>query len=704
MLFLFLIASVIYAQDNSLMAIRVKSLPDYRVRFDFYFAKPITTAPSSFMTEKPSRIAVDFLNIKNCLKTPDLVKKIRIAGVNQYRVITVNHRVRVLFDLDDSVIYKGMIVGQVYSLVIKGTANSLIPQKKTMAVLNRPQRLQFQLQSLDFKGADKQGGRLILGVNSPSVVTDVTQKGNELIATLINTEVIPPLRKRFDVADFHSPVQSIVVDQQGKNAVLTMHGIGDFGNYVYQVNNQILMDIFPISAEEVNEAKLKKKVFVGKQISLNFQEIPVRAVLQLLAEFTGINIVVSDKVTGTMTLRLKEVPWDQALDIILTTQGLDKRQQGNVMLVDTAAALSTRENESLKEIESLKKLAPTRSDLLQLNYAKAADIAVMLKDKSNSLLSERGNLSVDVRTNTIWLQDTDARIREIRELVTKLDIPVRQVSIEARIVNVTKNCEEDLGVRWGVSKPPHLSGTLEGANQMAGGTAPASVPVAQRLNLDLGAIPTTAINPASVGIALAKLGDGVLLDLELSALESEGRAEIVASPRLMTTNQQAAVIASGKDIPYQESTSSGATAVAFKKAVLSLKVTPQITPDNRLLMDLEINQDEDSGERVQGVPIILTKSITTNALVNNGQTIVLGGIYQQNKNNSIVRIPFLGNMPFVGGLFSRKQTTVRNEELLIFITPRIITGSLSITAVGGVKLPPKGGAELDKFGNVVYPH
>ena len=284
----------------------------------------------------------------------------------------------------------------------------------------------------------------------------------------------------------------------------------------------------------------------------------------------------------------------------------------------------------------------------------------------------------------------------------RLDIPVKQVVIEARIVDVTKQCEDDLGISWGISKPTHLSGTLAGANQLAQGVAPANVtPLADRLNLDLAALPTSGLQPASVGIALAKLGGGVLLDLELSALESVGNAEIIASPRLMTTNQQSALIESGQDIPYQQATSSGATAVAFKKAVLSLKVTPQITPDGKLLMDLLITQDADSGQRVQGVPIILTKSIQTNVLVNNGQTIVLGGIYKADKNNSIVRIPFLGGLPLVGHLFSRTQITSDNEELLIFITPRIIANNLSITAVEGAPQNVAKGIELDKFGKPV---
>jgi len=464
-----------------------------------------------------------------------------------------------------------------------------------------------------------------------------------------------------------------------------------------------------MSVEEIQKAKLKKKVFTGKRISLDFQDIKISAVLQILADFAGVNIVVSDNVKQNITLRLNNVPWDQALDIILTTHGLDKRQAGNVILVDTSQQFISRENRALKDQEAAKKLEPIRSDLLQINYAKATEIAAMLKDTNNSLLSERGVLSVDVRTNTIWLQDTSTQIEEIRSLVKKLDVPVKQVLIEARIVSVTKDCELDLGVRWGVSKPNQLSDTLNGANQFEAGTSPPAVlPIAERLNLDLIAVP--AAGPAAtVAVALAKLGSGVLLDLELSALESEGRAEIIASPRLLTTNQQPATIESGEDIPYQQSTSSGATSVAFKKAVLSLKVTPQITPDGKLLMDLVINQDSNSGHSVQGVPIILTKSIQTNVLVSNGQTIVLGGIYQQSKTRNIVRVPFLGRLPVVGNLFRNSHIVSSNDELLIFITPRIIASGLSMTTVNGKRQCGSGGNRqcisrnvgLNKFGKQV---
>lgn len=690
-----------HAKDNVLTGLKVMPMPNDRVRIDFQFADPIKQLPAGFITEEPPRLVLDFINTESQLANTLSDKKIDLGSLVDYKIVGLGHRVRAILNLTSTVTYTGDISDHVYTLLLSGKGDELIPRRKELFVTHRSVHGHFGITNIEFHGTDKQGGRLIIDATQPGVPMDVVQTGREVVLTLTSTQIPDRLLKRYDVTDFHSPTQWISAQQDGKTSRITLSNQGDYGHYAYQINKQIIIDIFPLTAEDIQEAKLKKKVFVGKRISLNFQDIPVRSVLQLLADFTGVNLVVSDKVVGNMTLRLNDVPWDQALDIILTTQGLAKRQMGNIMLIDKSSEFSARETAAFKEQLAAKKLAPIRSELLQINYAKAADIATMLKDKTNSLLSDRGTLSVDPRTNTIWLQDTGAQIEEVRALVKQLDVAVKQVVIEARIVDMTKDCAEDLGVRFGISKPTHLSGTLAGANQMAQGVTPANVtPFTERLNLDLAALPLAG-NPASIGLALAKLGDGVLLDLELSALESEGRAEIIASPRLMTTNQQSATIESGEDIPYQQSTSSGATAVAFKKAVLSLKVTPQITPDGKLLMELAITQDADSGKRVNGVPIILTKSIDTNVLVNNGQTIVLGGIYKQDKNNTIIRVPFLGSLPYVGYLFSRTHTTVNNEELLIFITPRIITSNLSITAIEGLPQRYAKGVELDKFGKPV---
>lgn len=489
---------------------------------------------------------------------------------------------------------------------------------------------------------------------------------------------------------------NIVAADERVRVILNISSAVPYSGYIAgNVYTLLLSDKTSVNAKEIKQTAVKKTAFTGKLISLNFQNIKIRAVLQLLAEFTGINMVVSEQVKGEITLRLNNTPWDEALDIILKTNSLAKRQTGNVMMIAPASELLKHEKDALKSQREVTGLSPLRSDLLQINYAKAADIATLLKDKNTLLLSKRGALSVDARTNSIWVQDTSAHIEEIRRLINQLDVPVKQVLIEARIVNVTKGFAQDLGIRFGVSRPTHLSGTLSGAKQ---GVAPAQVtPISDRLNVDFSAVPGAA-SPASVGIALAKLGNGILLDLELSALESEGRGEIIASPRLITTNQQAAVIESGEEIPYQESTLSGATAVAFKKAVLSLKVTPQITPDNKIMMDLQINQDTPSSQVFNGVPSILTREIQTNVLVENGQTIVLGGIYKQDKRNAVNRVPFLGELPVVGALFRNQNVTTKNEELLIFITPRIITNALSIKTV-----EERGSINLDKFGKRVAP-
>ncbi|HBC0466290.1 TPA: type IV pilus secretin PilQ [Legionella pneumophila] len=676
--------SMAYSKDNSLISVKVLPLPENRVRIDFQFSKPLKQLPASFITQKPPRLVLDFISTDMQIPADQKTKTIQLGSLHSYNIVAVRDRIRAILELDRSVSYFGSTAGSVYSLVLNGKSNDLFENSKEVFITNQVVNAKHEIKRIDFRGIEKQGGRVLIDVSDTGIPIDVTQVGKEIVVNFLNTRIPLNLMKRYDVSDFHSPVQIITMQQEGKKVRMTILSKGDYGHFVYQVNKQFMVDVFPLTAEEIRQAKLKKQVFTGKRISLNFQNISIRAVLQLLADFTGINMVVSDKVQGDITLRLNDIPWDQALDIILTTQGLDKRRKGNVMLIDTKASMDKMEEEQLKSQQTIEKLEPIRSDLIQINYAKAADIAVLIKDKQNSLLSDRGKISVDARTNTIWIQDTGTKIEEVRELIKQLDIPVKQVLIEARIVEVTKDFSQDIGIRWGVSRPTHLSGTLEGANELARGTAPANVvPLERRLNLDLAAAPLTGATPASVGIALAKLNDNILLDLELSALESEGRAELISSPRLITTNQQAAVIESGEEIPYQEATSSGATAVAFKKAVLSLKVTPQITPDGKILMDLQINQDTPSPQTFLGVPAIITKEIQTNVLVNNGQTIVLGGIYKQDKNKVINRIPFFGELPVVGILFSNRQITLKNEELLIFITPRIITNALSITTIEG---------------------
>jgi len=414
-----------------------------------------------------------------------------------------------------------------------------------------------------------------------------------------------------------------------------------------------------------------------KTISLNFADIPVKQVLQIFAQHTDLNIIISDRVTGNMTIHLDNMPWQQALQVILEEKNLGQQQIGNVILIAPLSEIAQRQAQQFQIQEQIQNEAPLQSVLIPIHYAKADILAGVLKNQTNDLLSTRGSVNVDTRTNTLWIQDTPEKLNEISKLIQKLDIPIKQVLIEARIVSIDEKYEQELGIRFGLTRPGNnLTGTFSGANALAGNTNPASIsnPL-DRLNVDLPAANTGNPNgAASMGLALATLGGGTLLDLELSALESEGGGEIISSPQLMTANEQPATILSGQEIPYQQSIGNGATSTSFQKAVLSLTVTPQITPQGKLILTLQVNQDRPSTTLIKGVPAIETRQIQTQVLVDNGQTIVLGGIYEQNKQNQVERVPFLGELPYIGSLFRHTYTKKDRRELLIFVTPKVVSG------------------------------
>lgn len=410
-------------------------------------------------------------------------------------------------------------------------------------------------------------------------------------------------------------------------------------------------------------------------LSLHFQNISVRSLLQILADYGGQRIILNDSISGEMSLSLEHVNWNEAMEIVLKTHHLGRRILGNILIIAPENEILAWEKEILENEKILQDLEPMVVKNVIVQYADAEELSKIIRNPDNLLLSERGSINADKRTHSLWIQDTPYRMKAIAAMIKNWDVPVRQVIIEARIVILNRNYEKDLGVRFGLSKENHFSGTLEGANALAADTPPSSISVDQRLNVDLPAVSTSG-TPSSIGLALAKLAPGILLDLELSALESEGEGKIISSPRLLTSDQESASIESGEEIPYQESTSSGATAVSFKKAVLSLKVTPKITPNHKVMMDLTVNQDTPSGITVNGVPEILTKEIKTHVLVDDGQTLVLGGIYRQDKIHSIKRVPFLGNLPWIGSLFRQKTDKINHEELLIFITPKIVENSI----------------------------
>jgi len=668
---------------SHLIGVQIKPLPNHRVNVRLMLDHPLDVSPKSFTTKNPARVIVDLPNTSKQLADTEMSKTVKQGALESYEIVEANQRLRMVLTLRQNVNFSVENHGKHVDISLAGGNWAEDPEhrQRVMNVSHDP--MVHRITGIDFRGTPTHGGKVVVDLSDANIGVDIVTKLNDLTVDFYKTKLLSKLRRRLDVADFGAPVQFVDASQRGNMTQITLRGTAEYEHFAYQVDKQFIIEVNPLSETAQSALKKQKEVFQGKRISLNFQDIKVRSVLQLLTDFTKSNIVVSDTVTGNITLRLNNIPWDHALDIILKTRGLGQRKMGSVILIAPAQEITDRETRELQSIRQVQDLAPIHPELIQINYAKASEVAKLLKDKGASLLSERGNVSVDERTNTLWIQDTSKKLNEIQDLVRKLDIPVKQVLIEARIVIVDTSFERDLGVRFGITDPTHLSGTLEGANTIASGTPPTGFTndtLAERLNVNLQATPSGTGLPTTIALALFNLGSNVLLDLELSALETEGQAEIVSSPRLITANQQSAEISSGEEIPYQEATSSGATSVSIKKAVLSLKVTPQITPDHNIVLNLQLNQDTpDFTRAILGVPPILTRQIQTNVLVSNGQTIVLGGIYQHNKSNDITRVPFLGRLPVVGALFRSNQRIASHEELLIFITPKIVEQSFATT-------------------------
>jgi type IV pilus assembly protein PilQ len=485
------------------------------------------------------------------------------------------------------------------------------------------------------------------------------------------------LERRLDVLDFATPVKTIDTYTKGNNVHMVITPMGEYEYLAYQSDNRFIIEVRELTPEEIEEQKKDEFGYSGEKLSLNFQDIEVRSVLQLIADFTGINIVVSDTVGGSLTLRLKNVPWDQALDIILKTKGLDKRQTGNVMLIAPSEELAAREKLELEAQRQIEELEPLYSEFIQVNYAKAGDIAQLLKSADTNLMSDRGKATIDKRTNTLLVQDIAEKLAEIRKMVARLDVPVRQVLIESRIVIANDDFTNDIGVKFGVSKQTRyngdhvlaVGGTLGDGNIIQPGFSP------DGLLVDLPVVGASS----SIGLAVGKLGSH-MLNLELTAMEAEGQGEVISNPRVLTSNQKEAYIEQGTEIPYTSAaTSAGNTDVQFRPAVLSLKVTPQITPDDRIIMDLFIKKDS-VGEifAVGGEPSIDTNRIETQVLVDNGETLVLGGIYEQETRHDIDRTPFFGELPLIDWLFKKEFKQDDKKELLIFVTPKIVKEELNI--------------------------
>ncbi|WP_422126308.1 type IV pilus secretin PilQ [Vibrio aestuarianus] len=536
-------------------------------------------------------------------------------------------------------------------------------------------QLHNELKHIDFRVNKNQEAVLIVELVSPSVAVNVQKATKGLSSELLETKVLDEKLSVLDVQDFATLVESIEVFRKESNTQLLVTINGQY-QYDYRLKGKYLEVVMsPLTQEEPPQNK-QLLAAEGKLISINFQDIPVRSVLQLIADYNEFNLVVSDSVVGNLTLRLDGVPWQQVLDIILQVKGLDKRVEGNVIIVAPKQELDSREKQQLEKARLAEELGDLRSEIININFAKASDIAEMIGGEGPlSMLSQRGSISVDERTNSLLIRELPDNISVIRHIIAALDIPVKQVQIEARIVTVNEGNLDELGVRWGFTSTNGdntVGGSIESNLFQAGLLNESTLPVDDFLNVNLAA---TSANASSIAFQVAKLGSDLLLDLELSALQRESKAEIISSPRLITTNKKPAYIEQGTEIPYLESSSSGATSVSFKKAVLSLKVTPQITPDNRLVLDLSVTQDR-PGEVVKtgtGEAVAInTQRIGTQVLVNNGETVVLGGIFQHSISNTVDKVPLLGDLPLLGVLFRRSYEQVGKSELLIFVTPKVV--------------------------------
>jgi len=701
---------------NALTGINFTSLPGGRVQVNLSMSQQ-PDQPAHFSTNRPPRLAFDFFNTRSALSSP--VTKVGVGAVESITTVQAEDRTRVVFNLVRPVPYDTQITDEGIVFVIQNPdTESARVERTEPKPFAKKSAAKHSINNIDFRRSSGGGGRVTVRLSDPSVGVDVQEQAGEIIIDFLNSEIDDDLEQRLDVVDFATPVQTIDTFQEGNTVRMVITPQGRYQHLAYQSGNIFNINIDPIiEAEE--EEETDEFGYSGERLSLNFQQINVRAALQVIADFTGLNFVTSDSVTGTLTLRLKDVPWDQALDIILQTRGLGMRRSGNVVWVAPAEEIAQRERQQLESQQQKSELQPLTSELIQVNYAKASDIADILKSvkavdtgvqqslfgsvnisevetESNSLLSPRGNVTVDDRTNSLLIQDTPQKIFQVRELIAKLDKPVRQVLIETRIVEATDSFSRNLGAKLGFQRVVQQadglgadvvgSGTLEGAattssslTGAAGAPTFGGTPDGLSVNLPAAGIGENAPDPASYAFEIFKAGSGIanLIQLEISALEAEGRGKVIASPRLITSNQQEARIEQGQERIFTTSVL-GVGSVVTKKAVLSLTVTPQITPDDRVVMDVFVTQDSFESPTQ---PTINTKQITTQVLLENGETAVIGGIYQQDQSTNVTKVPLLGDIPGLGILFRQKSRSNDRTELLIFLTPRIINPALNIGSV-----------------------
>ena len=661
-------------QAANLKALDVAALPGDRVELKLSFDGP-PPQPKGYTTESPARIALDLPGVASQLASKNL--DLGSGNARTATVVEAKDRTRLIVSLTQLAPYDTRVEGNYLFVVVGQGAPAKAPRPAVAApraATTAAPAKAFVPKSRAIRGVDFQRGtagegNVVIDLSDPTIAPDIQEHDGKIILSFARTQLPEKLRVRLDVKDFATPVQFVNAGVTGDRTVITVEPSGTFDYSTFQTDNKLTVSIRPMTVDDLQKRNADRQAYVGEKLSLNFQDIDVRSVLQLIADFTNLNLVASDTVQGGITLRLQNVPWDQALDLVLKTKGLDKRKIGNVLLVAPADEIAARERQELESQKQIAELAPLRRELLQVNYAKAADIAKLFQSvtSAEAKIDERGSITVDERTNNIIAYQTQDRLDELRRIVAQLDIPVRQVMIEARIVEANVDYDKSLGVRWGGSIQNKGNWNASGVN---GSSTTIGTPGSTSTNspfVDMGTVGNTS------GIGIAFITDNVLLDLELTAMEKTGNGEIVSQPKVVTSDKETAKILKGTEIPYQEASSSGATSVSFKEASLSLEVTPQITPDNRIIMEVKVTKDEpDYLNKVQDVPPIKKNEVNAKVLVNDGETIVIGGVFSNTQSTVVDKVPFLGDVPYLGRLFRRDVVSEKKSELLVFLTPRIM--------------------------------
>lgn len=665
-------------------------------------------APRGYTIEQPARIALDLPGVSNKLGVKN--RELGMGNARSVTVVEAKDRTRLIINLTNLSPYNtrtegnNLFVQVGTGVATSATTTAAAPVTAPAAAAPRPAEaaapvsapaapkvfgaVNKSISNIDFQRGEQGEGNVVINLSDASVSPDIQERGGKIILNFNRTQLPEALRVRLDVKDFATPVQFVSATGKGDDASIVIEPVGAFDYLAYQTENKLTLSVKPLTQEDAEKRQADRFAYTGEKLSLNFQDIDVRSVLQLIADFTDLNLVASDTVAGNITLRLQNVPWDQALDLVLKTKGLDKRQVGNVLLVAPAEEIAAREKQELESQKQIAELAPLRRELIQVNYAKAADMAKLFQSVTSAnggVADDRGSITVDERTNSIIAYQTQERLDELRRIVAQLDVAVRQVMIEARIVEARVNYDKALGVRWGGQ-------ARKGRWDLTGkdGVQAFDSDTGQRINVGTDQVGNTTLDDgvtnlpfvdmgvasSTSGVGIGFLSNNVVLDLQLSAMESSGNGEIVSQPKVVTSDKETAKILKGQEVPYQEASSSGATSTSFKEAALSLEVTPQITPDNRIIMEVKVTKDApDFANAVNNVPPINKNEVNAKVLVADGETIVIGGVFENTQTKSTEKVPFLGDVPYLGRLFRRDIVQDNKTELLVFITPRIMNTS-----------------------------